>query len=304
MTEDIESRWAELTAQFTPSLPVPPVDGDDEVRPGQLREAIWDRCEATVLVTGVDDVSAEVTVSPVSLEPGVADAQTLVLEGENSPLRGQVAIWPKVNATLSFIVLHNRVADIPEDTLRSIRRAIDAQGAVRQSQTHADSPRFGEPPLPGSGAALAIDELLDSIEELAAVRPLRREAAKAHQTTKFPLSLPALMETLGITQSAAMSVMSGKHSLTPDQAEVVAKAAGVAVADVLAAARPLPDDLERELMEPRWRAVIRGRAGSRGEAEAREELGRRAFALAARGRGSGRELWRQRIQAVLATESA
>lgn len=107
-----------------------------------------------------------------------------------------------------------------------------------------------------------------------------------------------------MTQATAMSVIKGKRALTLDQAEAVAKVADVPVTAVLAAARPLPDDLERELMEPRWRAVIRGRAGARDEAEAREELGRSAFALAAREKGSGRELWRQRIQAVLAAESA
>lgn len=44
--------------------------------------------------------------------------------------------------------------------------------------------------------------------------------------------------------------------------------------------------------------------GAGDESEAREELGRSAFALAARAKGNGRELWRQRIKAVLAAEEA
>ncbi|RWZ67858.1 hypothetical protein ELQ92_00885 [Labedella populi] len=302
MTKDIEGRWAALTAQFPPSAPGRPADSGDDVRPGQVREAIWGRCEATVLVVGVDDDAAEVTVNPVSLEPGVADVNALVLEGEDSPLRGRVAIWPNVHATMSFIVLHDVVAELREDVTHRVLSGAHKTRAAGFG--HGDSPRFGAMPLPASGAAIAFNRLLDSIDELALVRPQRSQTPKTHQTIKFPLSLSALMETLGITQAVAMSVIKGQRELTLDQAEAVANVAGVPVADVLAAARPLPDDLERELMEPRWRAVIRARAGTRGEAGAREELGRSAFALAARGKGSGRELWRQRIQAMLAAEDA
>lgn len=302
MTKDIEDRWTALTAQFPPSAPGRAADSGDDVRPGQVREAIWGGCEATVLVVGVDDAAAEVTVNPVSLEPGVADASTVVLDGEDSPLRGCVAIWPNVTATMSFIVLHDVIAELPEDVIQRVRRGPHTPRAA--SLWHGDSPRFGDTPLPGSGAAIAIEELRDSIDEIASVRPQRTRTARTQQTMKFPLSLPVLMETLGITQAVAMAVIKGQRALTFDQAEAVARVADVPVGDVLAAARPLPDDLERELMEPRWRSVIRSRAAAGDEGEAREELGRSAFALAARGKGSGRELWRQRIQAVLAAESA
>lgn len=301
MTNDMEDRWAALTAQFRPSAPSAGVDSNDVVRPGQIREAIWGHCEATVLVNSVDDTTAEVNVNPISLEPGVADAHTVVLDGDASPIRGPIAIWPNINATLSFIVLHDAITELPEETLRRVRAA-EAQDSARHG--HGDSPQFGGTPLPGSGAALAIDELLDSIDELAAVRPRRENTVNAQPTAKFPLGLSALMTTLGIPQAAAMTVIKGHRALTSAQAEAVARVAEVPVADVLAAAYPLPDELARELMEPRWRSVIRSRAAGGDEAEAREELGRSAFALAARGKGSGRELWRQRIQAVLAAERA
>lgn len=72
---------------------------------------------------------------------------------------------------------------------------------------------------------------------------------------------------------------------------------------VLAAIAPLPDDLRRELQEPRWRAHIRERATDGDEDRARTRLGYEAYQLAARETGAGRELWRQRLHAVLATES-
>lgn len=301
MTNDIEERWAALAGQFAPRVPIRAHDGYDEVRPGQLREAIWNQREATVLVVDVDDVRAEVIVNPVSLEPGVADANTVILEGELSPMRGGVAIWPNISATMSFVVLYDLVAELPDDILATLLTR-DEQSSKRLR--HGGSPRFGSTPLPGSGAERAIDELFDSIDELASVRPHRPSTPEAQKQTKFPLGLTALIETLEITQATAMAVIKGQRTLSSDQAEAVARVAGVSIEDVLAAARPLPDDLVRELMEPRWRSTIRGLARSGDEDGAREELGRRAFALAARGKGSGRELWRQRIQAVLAAESA
>jgi len=301
MTNEVEDRWAALAAQFAPRTPIRAHDGYDDVRAGQLREAIWNQREATVLIVDVDDARAEVIVNPVSLEPGVADANTVLLEGELSPLRGGVAIWPNINATMSFVVLDDVVAELPNDTLSTLP-ARDTQGARRLR--HGESPRFGSMPLPGSGAERAINELFDSIDELASVRPHRPSTSEAQKQTKFPLGLAALIDTLGITQAAAMAVIKGQRALSSDQAEAVARVANVPIEDVLAAAQPLPDDLVRELMEPRWRSTIRNLAHAGDEDEAREELGRRAFALAARGKGSGRELWRQRIQAVLAAESA
>jgi hypothetical protein len=75
------------------------------------------------------------------------------------------------------------------------------------------------------------------------------------------------------------------------------------VDDVLAATAPLPDDLQRELQEPRWRKHIRRRTADGDEARARSQLGYEAYQLAARETGQGRELWRQRLKAVVATEN-
>lgn len=303
MTKQIEDRWAALVSQFPPSLPNTATDTDDEVRAGQLREAIWGDVEATVLVISVDDALAQVTVNPVSLEPGVSDARSLAFGADFVPLRGGIAVWPNVTATLSFVVLDGLLAQLSDGVMSQIRQATSADTNSSLAR-HVASPLFEAVPLPGSGAALAIDELLDDLEALGAVRPPARPRIPIAQIAKFPLGLRELMETLGITQAKAMTVISGKGTLTPAQARIVAEASGVEIADVMAAALPLPDDLERELMEPRWRAVIRQRAVTEGEDEAREALGRSAFTLAARAKGGGREMWRQCIQTVLATEGA
>ena len=302
MTNEIEDRWAALVAQFPPSLPPTPTGIDDAVHPGQLREAIWGDVEATVLIIDVDDENAEVTVNPVSLEPGVEDEHSLLLGAESVPLSGGVAVWPQVTAILSFVVLDRLIAELPNDAMNVIRRSPSALSEA--DHRDGSGPRFGSDPLPGSGAALAIDDLLDSVDGLVAIRPAQHHQSRGAPKPSFPLGLSDLITTLGVTQSQAMSIIRGKRALSPGQAELVARAANVPVADVTAATLPLPEELERELMEPRWRAVIRQRSGARDETEAREELGRSAFALAARDKGAGRELWRQRIQAVLVAESA
>lgn len=302
MTKEIEDRWTALTAQFTRSVLDPTETIDDAVLPGQLREAVWGDSEATVLVVAVDDVNAKVIVHPVSLEPGVADADSVLLGAETTPLRGGLSVWPNIEATMSFVVLDSVVAQLPVDIMGRLRNSGTA-GKSDSSKNRGQSPRFAVVPLPGSGAALAIDELFDAVGELVAVHPPRNPQNPTGPPVAFPLGLSALMTSLEISQSEAMAVIRGKRTLTPAQAETVAHAANVPVAQVTAAQLPLPADLLRELMEPRWRSVIRQRSGPEGEIAAREELGRSAFALAARAKGTGRDVWRQRIQAVLAAES-
>jgi hypothetical protein len=302
MTKEIEDRWAALTAQFTRSVLDPAETIEDAVLPGQLREAVWGDSEATVLVVAVDDANAKVVVNPVSLEPGVADADSVVLGADATPLRGGLSVWPSIEATLSFVVLDGVVAQLPVDIMGRIRNSGSARVPASPGND-GQSSRFAGVPLPGSGAALAIDELFDTVDELVAVHPPQSQQAPKGPPAEFPLGLSALMTALEITQSEAMAVIRGKRTLNPDQAETVADVANVPIAQVTAAQRPLPADLLRELMEPRWRSVIRQRSGPGGEIAAREELGRSAFALAARAKGTGRDVWRQRIQAVLAAES-
>jgi len=78
-----------------------------------------------------------------------------------------------------------------------------------------------------------------------------------------------------------------KEPLAPEEADQLAFAASVPVDDVLATIAPLPDDLQRELQEPRWRKYIRHRATDGDEERARSRLGYEAYQLAARETGQG-----------------
>lgn len=111
-----------------------------------------------------------------------------------------------------------------------------------------------------------------------------------------------IVDTLHVPQARAMAIRIGKEPLTRDEALQLAAAANLAVDDILAAVAPLPNDLARELQEPRWRKPIRRRAVDGDEDGARTQLGYEAYQLAARETGQGRQHWRQRLEAIVAAE--
>ncbi len=121
---------------------------------------------------------------------------------------------------------------------------------------------------------------------------------------QLDIPLPTIVTTLHVTQARAMAIRIGKESLTRDEAQQLAAAAGLAVDDVLAAVAPLPKDLARELQEPRWRPHIRQRAVDGDEDAARTQFGYEAYQLAARETGQGRQQWRQRLEAIIAAEGS
>ncbi|MFG1930731.1 hypothetical protein ACGFK1_08735 [Mycobacterium sp. NPDC048908] len=296
MSFDPSERWFELSEQF----PIGPKRGGlprrdhsaEEVAPGQIWQAYWRAAAAVVLIVGVDDATARAHVRPATLEPGVEDRSAIVVDAETSPLHGSITIWPETAAVIPFAVLGECIGSIPVPLL----------GIIKVDHTTAGL-RYGhaDPPL-GSGAALAIDALFDALDILQSAPGLQSSTA-AKPVVQLQIPLLAIMNALQIPQARAMAIRMGKEPLTLEEADQLAVAADLPVDDVLAATAPLPDDLQRELQEPRWRKHIRRRAADGDEARARSRLGYEAYQLAARETGQGRELWRQRLKAVVATEN-
>jgi len=300
MSFDASERWFNLSQQF----PIGPKRGgllrsappSEDVAPGQVRQAYWRDTSAVVVIVGVDDTTAQSQVLPATLEPGVEDNAAIVVEAEASPLYGPITIWPQAATTIPFAVLDVTIASIPPRLLEIIT---DATAAVRAAaglrRGHSD------PPL-GSGAAMAIDELFDALDVLQ-LAPGLQPSAVAKPAAGLQIPLSAIMNALQVPQPRAMAIRMGKEPLTPEEADQLALAASVPLGDVLANIASLPDDLQRELQEPRWRKYIRRRATDGDEERARSRLGYEAYQLAARETGQGRERWRQRLEAVLATEN-
>jgi hypothetical protein len=263
----------------------------DAVAAGQLRQAYWKDVNAVVLIESIDDANATALVLPASLEAGVVDSGATVLEESASPLHGPIALWPQRTMTLPFAVLGDLLATIPAGQLALLRTSGGVTGAAGVRVGYSD------PPL-DSGAALAVDELFDALDTLQSGPRLEKSGVRAAVSLQIPL--PVIMAALHIPQPRAMAVRMGKEPLTLEEAGRLAEAANLQPEEVLAALASLPDDLERELQEPRWRPAVRQRAHDGDEAHARMRLGYEAYQLAARESGDGRERWRQRLTAVLA----
>jgi hypothetical protein len=299
MSSDSSERWFELAQR----APIGPKRGGllrsasptDDVSAGQIRQAYWRESTAALLVVSVDESVARARAVPVTLETGVEDKSTVVVEADASPLYGPIAIWPDAAAEIPFAVLDTIIASIPRPLLEIITGATtnrDAGEGLRRG--HAD-------PSLGSGAAMAIDELFDAFEVLQKVPGLRVSTA-VKPVAQLDIPLPIIVDTLHVPQARAMAIRIGKEPLTRDEAEQLAAAADLAVDDLLTAVAPLPNDLARELQEPRWRAHIRRRAVAGDEDAARTQLGYEAYQLAARETGQGQQRWRQRLEAIVAAE--
>lgn len=300
MPFDASERWFELSQQFPIGAKR---DGSprrdqsaEEVAPGQIWQAYWRAAAAVVLIVGVDDATAQAHVRPATLEPEVEDRSAIVVDAEFSPLHAAITTWPETAASIPFAVLGEFLGSIPESLLGIIKEA----SPVDRSTAGL---RYGraDPPL-GSGAALAIDELFDALDILQSAPGLQSSTA-TKPVVQLQIPLLDIMNALQVPQARAMAIRLGKEPLMLEEANQLAVAADLPVDDVLAATAPLPDDLQRELQEPRWRKHIRRRAADGDEARARTRLGYEAYQLAARETGQGRGLWRQRLKAVVATES-
>ncbi|WP_288967939.1 hypothetical protein [uncultured Microbacterium sp.] len=284
MPSDASERWFELAAQVAiPQLPT--VSPTSEVARGQVWQASWADAAAIVLVDQIDDAGALAHILPASVESGVADSSTVVVE---AALHAPLSVWPSAGRWISYAALDALLETLIPAVLNTVT------STPTHSSVHDD-------PAPGSGAALAVDELFDAVATLE--RAPRLEPQKDITAgRKLSIDLGLVITTLGATQSRAMNILKGREPLTEDEAQSLSAAAHVAPDLILAALDPLPDDLARELQEPRWRRSVRRCALDGDEEHGRTRLGYEIYQLAARERGSGREIWRQRLEAHLASE--
>ncbi|MGU3291100.1 hypothetical protein [Williamsia sp. M5A3_1d] len=299
MPTESSERWFDLARR----APIGPKRGGllrsanpaDHVSAGQIRQAYWRESTTAVLITGLDDSRARARAVPVALETGVEDTSTVVVEADASPLYGPIAFWPDAVAEIPFAVLDTLIASIPRQLL----------GIITGTTTHGDAAeglrRGRADPSLGSGAAMAIDEIFDAFEVLQNVPGLTLSSA-SKSPAQLDVPLPIIVDTLRVPQARAMAIRIGKEPLTRDEAVKLAAAANRAVDEILDAVTPLPNDLARELQEPRWRKLIRQRAVDGDEDLARTRLGYEAYQLAARETGLGQQHWKQRLEAIVAAE--
>lgn len=286
-------RWSRLakTASLTLSQ-TRPLD-EDRVEVGQIRDAHWGGAQLFVLILAIDDDSALARVAPVTFEPNVEDERCVVLDSNVDGIATAAAIWPQNSECVSYSVLDHLAGGLSAELTTSLVAGRATFDGVRLG---------GRRPSAGSGAAVALDDLFDTLDELASLP--RWEVPAERPATKLPISLPEIIEILDVAQPDAMLIAMGKAPLTSEQVESLAGNTGIAVDDILSSIQPLPTDLSRELQEPRWRSAVRDLMLGDDELNGRTLLGYEAYALAARGQGAGRELWRHKLETVVAARRA
>lgn len=288
MPSDATERWFELAAQFA----VPGFDShahEPEAASGQLRQAEWATFDAIVLIDEIDDDSALAHVYPVSVEANVADGSALVIAASDTPLAAPLTVWPLHAHWIPFAALDGLMVTLAPELIKSV------QAARTTVRAHHDSTA-----VQSSGATLAFEDLLEAMDVL---EEAPRLGATQHSTgARLDMDLGLVIETLNIDQSRAMDILYGAEPVSQDEADALGAASGVSSAEILNAVNPLPEDLSRELQEPRWRTGVRRRSAGGNEQVGRTRLGYDIYQLAARQHGNGRDIWRQRLETFLQAE--
>lgn len=281
MPSDAAERWFELAARF--AIPEFLTDkATPAVAVGQLRQATWAHADAMVLVERIDDEAALARVYPASVEPGVASSDAVIIEAADIELATAVSIFPSHAQWIPFASLDALLATLAPSLLEAARNAAATHPGSRSE----------------SGTA-RVEELLEAVGTLEEA-PRLEPSTVASSDVRIDIDLGVVMDTLSCTQSRAMDILFGTELISVSEADMLSEVSGIPSTVILTAVEPLPADLVRELQEPRWRPRIRRRAVDGDEQASRLRLGYDTYQLAARQHGEGRDIWRQRLETLLA----
>lgn len=282
MPSDAAERWSELAAQFA----IPEFltgNATPAVAEGQLRQATWAHADAMVLIERIDDDAALAHVYPASVEPGLPSNTAVIIEAADSELATPVSIFPSHARWIPFASLDALLATVTPTLLETARNTA--------ATSHGS---WAEP-------GITVEELFEAVDTFEEAPRLEPPTAPSIDV-RIDIDLGVVMDTLSCTQSRAMDILFGTEPISVSEADMLSEVSGISSAVILTAVEPLPADLVRELQEPRWRPRIRRRAVDGDEQTSRLRLGYDTYQLAARQQGEGRDIWRQRLETLLAGE--
>lgn len=269
------------------------VDSSDfDIRNNDLWLARWSGATVMLLIIS-ESTSQTVMAAPVTVEPGLLDQEAVTIEASANTLGIPITVWLGITREVPIQTLERRLGKLPPyalDTAQSTSKT-DFLPDTEQHLLHWSSP-----------SAEKKAELEDTLESwLADLKPLPSSTTKTGPTNeKPPFTLQQVMEALNVPQRKAMNVIRGTFQLSPAETEQLALHTGLPADALSSLAAPLPDELLRELQQPRWRFLIRTEAKKlkTDESEARLAVAREAYALAARQKGEGTNVWRQRLRTI------
>lgn len=249
---------------------------------------VIDRSDDTLLVAAVGD------------DPAYADAATLLVDADSSPLGYPAGIWATITADLPDFAadrLIGELRDVRDDVVALYRWA-------EQDEDHSVAPerrgrRIGSnlDPVIDYRAALR-DELravLDAAERLRVDEVEGPTPSLGDLLRDGGLRPTQLVELLGWDLSRARNAFSGPLYLTREEAETIAAELDIAVEDVETSVLPAPPDLVREIHQPEQRVNVDRLAQRRdvSEVTARRQALEEAAATKLRGVGRGDVDWKQ-----------
>ena len=273
---------------------------------GQLWRASWDDVAQLVLVIGITGTGTAV-VAPVTTDPPACDESSVVVSADLTMLGHRATLWGGLAMEVPFLVFDLLLGDLAPTVVDAVEHVAADGGA----EMLAEGVSAGTPVVsPFDLAAEVRAELSDALERLrgAAWAPQAlgsgtslRELLRGR--SDVPALLKELTKALGLGLPDVLSILKGKHPVTPEQAPVVARVTGLTEEQVLSAVSPLPSGLVSELDRPRWRKALRAqRRSGESETAARLTVAYGTLALAARQTGpASAPSWPQRIRQYLAT---
>ncbi|HUG84077.1 MAG TPA: helix-turn-helix transcriptional regulator [Euzebya sp.] len=237
-----------------PGPPRPVLDvNPPPVSPGQVWRAEWEGAIAIVVVTGTRG-SRDAEVSPVNEDTGLADARTVVVPADRSPLGHTFGVWATPSTTIPTVALDRHLGNLAPTDLHKLAGLLTAAG------------RPGPPvdlTYPPAAHRHALEATLVGFDEL------RRLLAGEHpETTDLGDLLAAasmkwstLATDANIDAPTLRKVQQGAPGVL-DMAAVarVADALGLHVDEVMAALPRVPVALRLALHQPRHRHQVRERA--------------------------------------------
>jgi len=299
---DKRARLLELAGQTKTPIPADDekvkaadVDSSDfDVRSNGLWLARWSGATVMLLVIS-ESTPQTVLAAPVTVEPGLLDQEAVIVEPSANALGLPITVWLGITREVPIQTLERRLGELPPQSLDTAR-STSKTGFLPDTE---QGPPLGSSPSAEKKAEL--EDLLESwLTDLKSSPFPSTTMESGPMQGKRPFTLQQVMEALNVPQRKAMNVIRGTFQLSPAETEQLALHAGLPAEAVSSLAAPLPNELLVELQQPRWRFLVRAEAKKldTDEPAARLAVAREAYALAARQKGEGTNVWRQRLRTI------
>lgn len=237
------------------------------------------------LIVQVEEDARIVTVIPMNNDERCQDGETLVV-GDN-PLGVAMMAWPRCQTSIPVRVLARPMKALSNAAFQAVRHDEEDALAVVFRGRGPQAEGFARDNVDEMFAAfIHWHDQCDDLPKLAGSGA--RQISVTPERSEY---LRRLVQVLGLSLGQAGAIIDGKSQLTAEQIGRL-QAAGVDTTVDWSRTTTLPDDLLIEVEQPMWRAVAQQCATRYPGKDARMELAREAFALAARTNGHGREAWR------------